>query len=135
MPSVGRINGDILAIKVNGQIIAVSKDISQSIAVAQRETTSRDDSGRYQGEPTKITETMKGSQLVAFDNNSYQTIKSLARSRSKFTVTFGSTISGDPYDQCTGFFTSLDTSAPDNDNVAASFGIQITGTPVTLTNP
>lgn len=135
MATIGRINGDVLGIQINGQLVAVTQECSHSIAVASRETTSKDDAGKYQGEPTKATETLKGSYLVAFDNNMYQTIRSLARSKSKFTWRFGSTVSGDPYDQGTGFFTSVDTSAPNNDNVTGSYTIQVTGAVITSTNP
>jgi hypothetical protein len=135
MPTLGRINGDVLAISVNGQTIAVTTECSQSIAIANRETTSKDDAGNGNFEPTKKTETLKGSFLVAYDNNAYQTLKSLAKGKSKFTWRFGSVVSGDPYDTGTGFFTSVDTSAPNNDNVTASYSIQVTGATVSTTNP
>lgn len=135
MATAGRINGDILGIMVNGATIAVAQDSGQTIAVAQRETTSKDDSGNYNAEPTKKTETLKGSFLVAFDNSAYQTLKALAKAKTKFTWRFGSVVSGDPYDTGTGFFTSLDTSAPNNDNVTASFTIQVTGATTSTTNP
>ena len=135
MASSGRINGDIFAFKYNNHLLAASKDLGHSIGVDQRETTTRDDQGRYQGEPTKVKETIKGGFLVALDNNCYQTIKSLARSRTKFTYFFGSTVSGDQYEQGTGFFINVDTSAPDNDNVTGSFSVQIVGVPQIFTNP
>ncbi|HQQ81941.1 MAG TPA: phage tail tube protein [Cyclobacteriaceae bacterium] len=120
---------------INGQVVAITTECSHSISVASRETTSKDDGGKYQGEPTKVTETLKGSYIVAFDNNAYQTLRALARAKSKFTYRFGSVVSGDPYDQGTGFFTSLDTSAPNNDSVTGSYSIQITGTVTPSTNP
>jgi hypothetical protein len=135
MATSGRINGDIVGIKVNNVLIAVGTSNNQDISIDSRETTSKDDGGRYNGEPTKVTETLKGDFFVAFDTNAYQTLKSLARSRAKFTWIFGSLASGDPYDTGTGFFTSLGTSAPNNDNVTGSYTIQVTGLPTTLINP
>lgn len=135
MATAGRINGDILGIQVNGSTVAVTTECSQSIAIANRETTSKDDNGNGNFEPTKKTETLKGSFLVAFDNSAYQTLKALAKAKTKFTWRFGSTVSGDPYDTGTGFFTSLDTSAPNNDNVTASYTIQVTGATTSTTNP
>jgi len=135
MPTLGRINGDVLGISLNGLLIAVTQDCSQSIAIASRETTSKDDAGNYNGEPTKKTETLKGSFLVAFDNNAYQTLKTIAKGKQKFTWRFGSVVSGDPYDTGTGFFVSLDTAAPNNDNVTASYSIQVTGVTTSTTNP
>lgn len=135
MATAGRINGDVLGIMVNGATIAVTQDCSQSIAIASRETTSKDDLGNYNGEPTKKTETLKGSFLVAYDNSAYQTLKALAKAKTKFTFRFGSVVSGDPYDTGTGFFTSLDTAAPNNDNVTASYTIQVTGATTSTTNP
>jgi hypothetical protein len=135
MATAGRINGDVIGIMVNGTTIAVASTSSQNIAIASRETTSKDDLGRYNGEPTKVTESLSGDFLVAYDNNAYQTLKALARAKTKFTWRFGSVVSGDPYDTGTGFFTSLDTSAPNNDNVTGSFTIQVTGAVTTTTNP
>lgn len=135
MATISEINGDILSISVNGQIIAASTECSHSLAIGARETTNKDDAGRYNGEPTKATETLKGGFLVAYDNNAFQTIKALARGKSKFTWRFGSLAAGDPYDIGTGFFTSVDTTAPNNDNVTASYGIQVTGVVTSAVNP
>lgn len=135
MPTIGEVNGDIFAISINGQVIASSTDCSLSIAVAARETTVKQDNGDYNGEPTKKTETIKGGFLVTFDNSAYQNLKAIARSKQKFTWRFGSTASGDPYDQGTGFFTSLDTSAPNNDNVTGAYSIQVTGAVISSVNP
>ena len=135
MATAGRINGDVIGIMVNGTTIAVAQSSSQNIAIASRETTSKDDLGRYNGEPTKVTESLSGDFLVAYDNSAYATLKSLARAKTKFTWRYGSVVSGDPYDTGTGFFTALDTSAPNNDNVTGSFTIQVTGAVTTATNP
>lgn len=135
MATPGRINGDVIGIMINGVTIAVGQSHGQSIAVASRETTSKDDGGNYNGEPTKKTETLKGAFLVAFDNAAWQTLKAIIRAKQKFTWRFGSIVSGDPYDTGTGFFTSLDTDAPNNDNVTGSYAIQVTGPVTTATNP
>lgn len=135
MATAGRINGDIINISYNGRIIAVGTGCSHSIGIAQRETTSKDDQGKYNGVPTKATETLKGDFLVAYDQNDFQTIRSLARAKTLFTFKFGSHVSGDPCDTGTAFFTSVDTSAPNNDNVTGSYTMQITGAVTTTTNP
>lgn len=135
MATAGRISGDIIMVQYNGKIIAVSTSCQHSIGVAQRETTSKDDAGKYNGVPTKVTETIKGDFLVAFDQNDYQTIRSLARAKTLITYKFGSTASGDPFDTGTAFFTSVDISAPNNDNVTGSYALQVTGAVTASTNP
>ena len=135
MATAGRISGDIIGIKINNVLIAVATSHNQSIAIASRETTSKDDNGRWNGEPTKVTETLKGDFIVAYDNNAWQTLKEAASAKQKFTWFFGSTVSGDPYDTGTGFFLNLDTSVPNNDNVTGSYTIQVTGAVTTTTNP
>lgn len=135
MPTLGKINGDIIGVYVNGALIASSTDCSHNLSIDSRETTNKDDGGKYTGLPTKSTETIDGSFLVAFDQAAYLTVFSLARNKSLFTVKFGSAVSGDPYFQGTGYFTSVKKAAKNNDNVTASYTIQLTGAVQVLTNP
>lgn len=135
MPSTGKINGDIIGVYINNVLIASSTDCNHNLSVDSRETTNKDDGGKYSGLPTKSTETIDGGFLVAYDSNNYQTLASLARNKSLFTWKLGSAVSGDPYYQGTGYFTKLSFSAKNNDNVTGNYSIQITGTVLTLTAP
>lgn len=126
--TLGVQNGDLIGLYVNGQLIARGTDHKFSFKVASRETTSKDDTGWANSEPTKRSGDVSGSILFAEDASfGLNQIFTLASTRQKFTVKFGSAQVGDYYYFATGFFTSLDKSAKANDNVTGSYTIQLSG--------
>jgi hypothetical protein len=133
--TLGVMNGDLIGLYVNGQLVARGTDHKFSFKTATRETTSKDDVGWASFEPTKRSGDVSGSVLHAEDATfGLAQIFTMKANRQKFTVKFGSAQIGDNYFFATGFFTSLDKSAKANDNVTGSYTIQLTGQIQQLTN-
>lgn len=128
MPTTGVINGTLLRVYVNGTAIAKTTSSELSITKNTRDTSSKD-SGSWTNRLYARGEwEITGDYLQAEDSTyGLDDLFALVENETIVTVKMSSEVSGDKYFTGSALITSLNRSAPDQDNVTGSFTFQSDG--------
>lgn len=136
MPAFSTIDGSFIKVYSNGVEIANSTDCKYSFKRDSRETTTKDGGNWKQLEYTKGMATVSGSFLQTTSNvPSTSALFDIMNNRTKVSVRFGGTTTGDVYWTATAILSSVDVSAPQNDNITGSYSFDIDGVPVKTVIP
>lgn len=137
MAAYNTIDGDVIQVYTNGQLIANGVDCKIGFKFGNRDTTSKDGGAAKQREYTDREWSVSGSLLVsdqAAPNGLYQLI-ALAKAKSKIFVKAGSTVSGQKYYTGIMIIESLNASAPQKANATGDYSFMSDGDWTELTNP
>ena len=131
MAAFTTVDGTFIQLFINNQLIANSTDCKESIKRGKRKVTSKDDNAngfnRYEYTDGDIS--LSGSFLHTYAPGGLSTaaLVDLARSRTKVSIRWGGTLTGQTYRTATGLLTSVELSAPLLDNATGSYSIDVDG--------
>ena len=136
MAAFPTIDGELIQVSSNGSLIANGTDCKYSFKRDMRETTTKDGGNWKQSEYTKGSGTVSGSYLQTTSAAvSTASLFTILNNRTKVSLRFGGTTSGDTYWTCNALLTSLDVSAPQKDNITGSYSFELDGQPVATVIP
>lgn len=132
MASVGIINGHFLRFFVGGVSIAKATECSISISSSTREVSHKDTASSLTGGwrevlPGQLSGTGSTSGLYAEDTNSFATLFDLMVQGETVELTFTTGESGDSVWYATAIITSMELSAPNDENVVYSISFEFSG--------
>jgi predicted secreted protein len=131
MATVGIVNGHYLRFFDGGVAIAKATECTISWAVEMRETAHKDTAGDGGGwkevAPGQKSGTGSTSGLYAEDTNSFATLYGKMAAGTAITGTFTTGESGDSVWYFTGYITSMELNAPNNENVTYSISFEFSG--------
>ena len=137
MATTGIVNSRIMTISVGSTVVTCLTDANLNISVESRDTTCKDTDSYNSSLPGRVSWTMGGSAMFAYDNTyTFDDIYALINTGATATVKIGTNVQGDKTWSGTAFFTSLSLSSSGSDeNVTFDFELQGTGALTEATNP
>lgn len=135
MAAYPTIDGAFIKVYSGSTEIANSTECKYDFNSDTRETTTKDGGSWKQVEYTKRSASVSGSYLQANTGLSTSTLFDAMNNKTKLTIRFGGTTSGDVYWTATAVLTKLGVSAPQNDNITGSYTFDIDGQPVKTVIP
>lgn len=124
------INGHYLRIYIGGTAIAKATECSLSLSAEMRETSHKDTSGDGGGwrevTPGEKAGTLTCNALFA-ETESYETLWTAYSTGASVSWIFQDGTTGNLADSGTGYISSLEKNAPNNENVTYSVTIEVTG--------
>jgi len=128
MPTTGKILSDLYKITVDGTEIDNLQNVSFEANVDNRDVTTKDSSGNREILPTTFSGTMSGEIVVALDAAyGVEELYDALAAKSEVTVVKTTGVSGDVQWSSAGYFSSVSIESPTQDNVTASFTVELTG--------
>jgi TP901-1 family phage major tail protein len=131
MATIGIVNGHFLRFFDNGVPIARSTSCTISWSVELRESSTKDDAnagfGWREVTPGQKSGTGSAEGLYAEDANSFATIYDKMIAGTALDLTFTTGESGDDVYYGQAYVTSMELSAPNNENVTYSISFEFTG--------
>ena len=132
MASVGIINGHFLRFFVGGTPIARATECTISFSAATREIATKDSASTLTGgwrqvQPGQLSGTGSTSGLYAEDANSFSTLWDSMVDGDTLAITFTTGESGDTVWYADALITSMELSAPNDENVSYSISFEFTG--------
>lgn len=125
MATSGSINGKLLGVYLDGTLIAKAKGCKLTISHDVRDTTTKDDDGRK-----TIAEGLTSWKVdvdgLVVDSN-YATLFAAYTGRTKFQLSFQSSVSGDHTYRGSAYMVSLDQDAPDQQSTSFSASFEGSG--------
>jgi TP901-1 family phage major tail protein len=131
MASVGIINGHYLRFFADGIAIARATECTIAFSAEMRTASTKDDEGDGGGWrtifPGEKSGTGSTSGLYAEDANSVAVLYDKMIAGESVDLTFTTSVDGDDCYYATAYVTSLEISAPNNDNSSYSISFEFTG--------
>lgn len=125
MATSGSINGKLLGVYLDGTIIAKAKGCKLTISHDVRDTTTKDDNGRKTVAEGMTSWKVDADGLVADSN--FSTLFAAYTNRTKFYLSFQSSVSGDKTYRGYAYMTSLDQDGPDQASTTYTVSFEGTG--------
>jgi predicted secreted protein len=126
MATTGSINGKLLGVKVDGTLVAYSKGCKLTYTHDVRDTTTKDDNG-----VKSVAEGMTSWKVdvdgLVVEGSNFTTLFSSIKGRTKVTLSFTSSVSGDKKYSGSAYVSSLDQDAPDQQSTTFSASFEGTG--------
>ena len=132
MATVGVVNGHFLRFFVGGVSIAKATECTISFAAATREIAHKDTASSLTGGwrevlPGQLSGTGSTSGLYAEDTNSFATLYDSMVAGDTLAITFTTGESGDSVWYADAIITSMELSAPNDENVTYSISFEFSG--------
>lgn len=131
MATVGIVNGHYLRFFDGGTAIAKATSCTISFATEMRESAHKDTAGDGGGwrevSPGQKSGTGSTEGLYAEDTNSFATLYDKMINGTAVDLTFTTGESGDSIWYASGYITSMELSAPNNENVTYSISFEFSG--------
>ncbi len=129
MATVGIVDGHDMRWFINGTAVAQALTCSINFTAETRKSTNKDSTGSWS--VIKIGEkSFTGSVEAHYaEGESYETLWAAFIAGTSLTMEFTTGVSGDLYDNCTVFITSLERSAADNEDVTFTATFEGSGAP------
>lgn len=128
MPTTGVINGTLLKVYVNGTAIAHTTSAELSLTKNTRDSSSKDSGNWEDALYARGSWEVSGDFLQAEDAAyGFTDLFALIENETTVTLKLSSEVTGDNYYTGSALLTSLNRSAPDQDNVSGSFSFKGSG--------
>lgn len=128
MPTTGKLLSDLYKITVGGTEITNLTNVSVSWNVDTRDVTTKDSAGNREILPTTFSGSMSGEIIVALDATyGIEELYDALAAKAAVTVVKTTGVTGDVQWSSSGYFTSVEDEAGTQDNVTASFTVELTG--------
>lgn len=126
--TVGVVNGTLTKIEIGGSEIAHLTSVSQSFNMATRDTSNKDSGGWRELREAQKSWSMSGEGLFAEDSTyGYEDLFDVLVARTQVTVKQTNSNSGDVEYSGSAYITSLERTAPNEDNITFSITLEGTG--------
>ena len=121
MATAGKFNGSLLGVYIGGTKIAHGTNCSIDLSMATRDTTTKDNSGWQELAEGLRNISVSAEMVFAYDATyGADDLMTHYTGRTSMTVRFTTGVTGDKYWEFTGWLTSLNISASQEENVTAS---------------
>lgn len=128
MATTGIVNGSKLKISIEGTAVAYTTGATLDLAMATRDTSSKDSNGYRELREGQISGTISGDYLHAFDSSyGFEDLFAVMIARTPVTVKYSTSDAADKAIEGEAVLTSLSQSAPMEDTVSGSFTLEFTG--------
>lgn len=127
MASTGFINGTIMGLYVEGVLTSFSTNCSMDASMDTREVTNKQSGGNAEFREGKKTTTYSGDFVHAPDAVvGFEELFAYWQARTMVTVRMSTEVSGDKFYEGEAYITSLNLTAPMEDNITYTMSLQVT---------
>lgn len=127
MASTGFINGTIMGLYVEGVLTSFSTNCSMDASMDTREVTNKQSGGNAEFREGKKTTTYSGDFVHAPDAVvGFEELFAYWQNRTMVTVRMSTEVSGDKFYEGEAYITSLNLTAPMEDNITYTMSLQVT---------
>lgn len=128
MASTGFINGTMIGLYIEGVLTSYSTNCSMDASMETREVTNKQSGGNAEFRESKKTTTYSGDFIHAPDAAvGVEEMYAYLAARTMVTVRMSTEVSGDKFYEGEAYITSINLTAPMEDNVTYTMSLQVTG--------